>query len=88
MAISSGQTTIGLTATQIDGASTNPSRLHIHNNDQQQNLFIGGPDVTIANGLVLEKLDSIEFLLNAGEAVYGVSSQGGHVVSWLRQTMN
>jgi hypothetical protein len=86
MAISSGHTVIGLTATQIDGSSPNPSRIHIHNNDQQQNLFIGGADVTIANGLVLEKLDSIEFVLNPGEALYGVSSQGGHTVSWLRQT--
>lgn len=88
MAISSGQTTIGLTATVIDGTSTNPSRLHIHNNDQQQNLFLGGPDVTITNGLVLEKQDTIELILNAGETLYGVSSQGGHTVSWLRQTMN
>ena len=86
MAISSGQTVVGLTATQIDGSSPNPSRIHIHNNDQQQNLFIGGADVTITNGLVLEKLDSIEFVLNAGEALYGISSQGGHIVSWLRQT--
>jgi hypothetical protein len=38
--------------------------------------------------LLLEKQDSIELILNAGETLYGVSSQGGHVVSWLRQTMN
>lgn len=88
MAISSGHTTIGLTATVIDGTSTNPSRLHIHNNDQQQNLFIGGADVTTSTGLIIEKQDSIELILNAGETLYGVSSQGGHVVSWLRQTMN
>ena len=86
MAISSGHTVIGLTATQIDGTSANPSRLHIHNNDQQQNLYLGGADVTTTNGLVIEKLDSIELVLNAGEALYGVSSQGGHTVSWLRQT--
>jgi hypothetical protein len=86
MAITSGHTTIGLTATVIDGTSPNPSRLHIHNNDQQQNLFIGGADVTISTGLLLEKQDSIELVLNPGETLYGVSSQGGHVVSWLRQT--
>lgn len=86
MAITSGQTTIGLTATQIDGSSANPSRIHIHNNDQQQNLFIGGADVTTSNGLVLEKLDTIELVLNPGESLYGISTQGGHTVSWLRQT--
>ena len=86
MAITSGHTTIGLTATQIDGSSPNPSRIHIHNNDQQQNLFIGGADVTTTTGLLLEKADSIELTLNPGESLYGVSTQGGHVVSWLRQT--
>lgn len=87
MAITSGQTVIGLTATLIDGTSTNPTRLHIHNNDQQQNLFIGGADVTIETGLVIPKEDSLEFILNPGEQLYGVSSQGGHIVSWLRQTL-
>jgi hypothetical protein len=88
MAITSGHTTIGLTATHIDGASPNPSRLHIHNNDQQANLFVGGQDVTTTTGLIIEKLDSIEISLNPGETLYGVSDQGGHVVSWLRQTQD
>lgn len=87
MAISSGQTVIGLTATPIDGASPNPSRIHIHNNDQQQNLFIGGEGVTISTGLVIPKEDHLELILNAGEQLFGVSSQGGHIVSWLRQTL-
>ena len=86
MAITSGHTTIGLTATQIDGSSPNPSRIHIHNNDNQQNLFIGGAGVTTTTGLLLEKTDSIELTLNPGESLYGVSTQDGHVVSWLRQT--
>lgn len=87
MAITSGQTAIGLTATAIDGASVNSTRMHLHNNDQQQNLFIGGPDVTITTGLVLAKDDHTEITLNPGEQLYGVSSQGGHIVSWLKQTM-
>jgi hypothetical protein len=85
MAITQGHTTIGTTATAIDGTSTNPSRMHIHNNDNQVNLYIGNADVTTSTGLVLEKIDSLEITLNPGETIYGVSSQGGHIVSWLRQ---
>ncbi len=88
MAISSGQQTIGTTRQLVDGISTNPSRLHIHNMDNTNNIYLGGQDVTTANGLQLVKLDSIELILNAGESLYAISSSGSHLISWLRQTMN
>jgi hypothetical protein len=85
MAITSGQTIVNLTPTHIAGNSTNPLRLHIHNADNQQNLFIGGDDVSISNGLIIQKLDSIELVLNPNESLYAISSQGNHLISWLRQ---
>jgi hypothetical protein len=86
MAITSGQVTVGLTPVGINGSSSNPSRLHIHNNDNTKNLYLGGVGVTAGNGLILAKLESIELTLNAGEALYAVSDSGDHLVSWLRQT--
>ena len=88
MAITSGQTIVGTSATQIDGSSANPSRLHVHNNDNTNDLFLGGATVTTSNGLRLAKLDSIELELNPGEALYAISAGGSHAVSWLRQTMD
>jgi hypothetical protein len=86
MAITSGQTTVGTTPIGINGSSSNPSRLHVHNNDNTKTLFLGGSNVSITNGLALQKLDSIELTLNAGEALYAISASGDHIVSWLRQT--
>ena len=86
MAISSGQQTIGATAQLVDGVSPNPSRLHIHNMDNADDIFLGNETVTIANGLALTKLDSIELTLNAGESLYAVAATGTHKISWLRQT--
>lgn len=87
MAISTGQVLVNQVPIQIDGISTNPSRLHIHNMDNTKTLFIGNGDVSIANGLGIEKLDSIEITLNPGESLYAISETGSHLVTWLRQTL-
>jgi hypothetical protein len=86
VAITSGQQTIGTTAVLVDGISPNPSRLHIHNMDNTKLVFIGNGSVTIGNGLALQKLDSVELVLNPGESLYAVSESGSHLISWLRQT--
>jgi hypothetical protein len=88
MAITSGQITVGTSRVQVDGCSHNPSRLHVHNNENTADLFLGGVTVTTSNGLRLPKLDSIEIELNPGEALYAISEGGSHAVSWLRQTMD
>jgi hypothetical protein len=88
MAITSGQITVGTSRTQIDGCSANPSTLHVHNNDNTNDLFLGNAAVTTSNGLRLLKLDSIELTLNAGESLYAISAAGSHAVSWLRQTQD
>ena len=86
MAITSGQQTIGAVRQLVDGISPNPSRLHIHNMDNTKVLYIGNDSLTIANGLGLQKLDSIELTINPGESLYAVSDGGNHLISWLRQT--
>ena len=86
MAITSGQTTVGTSPTQIDGSSANPSRLHVHNQDNTNAVFLGNISVTTSTGLQLLKLDSIELELNPGEALYAISAGGSHTVSFLRQT--
>ena len=87
MAITTGQVTVNTTRIQIDGQSPNPSRLRIHNMDNTKILYIGDENVTIANGLALQKLDSIEITLNPGESVFAISETGTHLISWLRQTL-
>jgi hypothetical protein len=87
MAITSGQLTVETSRVQVDGCSTNPSRLHIHNMDNTKVLYLGGANVTIANGLGLQKLESIELTMNPGESLYAISD-GSHLVSWLRQTQD
>lgn len=84
--ISSGTLTVGLTAVQIDGNSVQPCVIKIRNNDSTKTLYVGNSDVTIANGLPIDKLTTLEFKLPPGEAIHMVSSDTGHSVSWLRIT--
>lgn len=86
MRVSSGTTTVGVTASQIDGNSVQPCVIKIRNNDSTKELFIGNSGVSTANGLPIDKLSTQEFKLPPGESLYMVSSGNGHSVSWLRIT--
>lgn len=83
--ITTGQVTVGTVATQIDGTSASNFKMHIHNLDNTDTLFIGGPDVTVNNGLGLPKLDSIELECYPLESIWVVSSKATHLVSYLKQ---
>lgn len=85
MAIYTGQLTVGTTAITLDGGSSDPVRIHVHNNDNTNNLYLGNESVTSSTGLALPKLDSVEMILNPGEILYAVAGSGTIAVSWLKQ---
>ncbi len=86
MALSSGVVSVGTAATQINGASANPMKLHLANNDNSDALYVGDPGVTTTTGLVLAKLERIVFELNPGERIFAVSTKSGHSLSYVVQT--
>lgn len=85
MAITTGQMTVGTVASQIDGTSVSNFKLHIHNMDNTDTLYIGGPDVTTSNGLAVQKLESIKLECYPLDAVWVVSPKTGHTISYLKQ---
>jgi hypothetical protein len=85
MAISSGAMTIGTVASIIDGTFNSNFRLIIHNNDNTDAVYLGGPDVSISNGLVLQKEETLQLEMNPLESVYAVSAKAGHTISYLKQ---
>jgi hypothetical protein len=87
MAITSGQTAVGTTATMIDGLHQMPYRITFHNTDNSDAVFIGGPDVTINNGYRLEKLTAVQLVINPLDALYAISGKVGHSVCWIRETL-
>jgi hypothetical protein len=86
--ITSGQITVGTASpVQIDGSSVNPIYLTVHNNDNTKVLYLGGDTVSTTTGLKLLKEETLQFTLNPGEALFAISANGNHVLSWLRQTV-
>jgi hypothetical protein len=82
--ISSGRTIVAATPTQIDGNDINPVDLLIHNVDSTKDLYIGGANVSAANGFILSKGESIAVTIPPGNAIYMISSGDNHPVTWLR----
>ena len=87
MAISNGQTTVGTTPTIIDGFHQMPYRILFQNMDNTDAVFIGDKNVTINNGFRLEKLQTVQLVINPLDALYAVSSKAGHPICWLRETL-
>jgi len=83
----SGRASIGTVATPIDGIYHGYSNLTIHNDDNTDVVYIGGPDVTPANGLTLKKEDTLQFEVAPLEQLFVVSTKLGHTISFLRQTI-
>ena len=83
MPIQSGQVSVGTAAVVIPVTSVNPFVLEIHNNDNTDDVYLGGPGVTTTDGLLLEKLESHQFEMTPGDRMFCVSTKTGHTISWL-----
>ena len=85
MAITSGNITVGTVASLIDGTSVSNFRLLVHNNDNTDAVYLGGPNVTVANGLKLDKGIILQLEMNPLDSVYAVSGKAGHIISYMKQ---
>jgi len=83
--ISSGQVTVGLTPTLVDGTSTSDFRLTIHNMNNDDGIFIGGSDVTITNGMQLLKLESLHLQMSPSSELYAVANKENLKLGFLKQ---
>ena len=83
--ISSGQVTVGTSATLVDGTSTSDFRLTIHNMNNDDGIFIGGPDVTINNGMQLLKLETMHLHMSPSSELYAVANKANLKLGFLKQ---
>ena len=83
--ISSGQVTIGTAPTLIDGTSTSDFRLTIHNMNNDDNIYIGGPNVTITTGMQLLKLETIQLAMSPMSELYAVADKANLKIGFLKQ---
>lgn len=85
--LSNGRLSVGTVAAPIDGVYNQYARMILHNDDNTDAVYIGGPGVTTTTGLVLQKEQTIDIGLGPLEQLYAVSTKTGHTISFLRQTI-
>jgi len=85
MAITTNQLSVGTAATIVDGTYNSNFTLIIHNIDNTDAVYLGGPEVTVANGLVLQKEETIQLQMGPLDSIYAVSAEAGHTISYLKQ---
>jgi hypothetical protein len=85
MAISSGQITVLQTPTLIDGTHNSDFKLTIHNMNNDDGIFIGGPNVTIANGMQLLKLETLQLEMAPSSQLYAIANKDNLRIGYLKQ---
>ncbi len=83
--LTTGQTTAGTVAVQLDGTSNRNWQIHISNDDNTDTLYIGNGDVSSSTGLRLYKLEKLVLNMNPGETLHVISTKEGHSLSWMKQ---
>ena len=79
----SSQVSVGTTATLLVAASTFDQTVWIHNSGGA--LYIGGSNVTTANGYKLDTDDKMELPVGDNEGLYGIVASGTNTVFVLKQ---
>lgn len=89
MAWKSTQTAVGAAAAILvtpssDASPQYPQKVYIWNRHATQDLFLGGSDVTVANGFQLKAGDTKEFIFDSQDALYAIGSGAATTTHTLR----
>lgn len=84
MTMKSEVVTVGLTAVRILTAENTTRHVYFHD-DSSHPVYLGGSDVTTANGLEVNKNASLCIVVPANEELYAVSDNADQNISILYQ---
>jgi hypothetical protein len=83
MPIFTGQSTITTTRSQVDGTSTSPFQLTLHNGGTNS-IYLGNSSVTKDDGFNLHTNSTFTISLPPLATLFAVSASGSHELSWMR----
>lgn len=79
MTLQTSQFTVGTAAMLIAGPDVMTQFVTIHNDNANQQVFIGGSDVSTSNGFHVDGKEEHSFTLYPGDALYAVSSGSDNI---------
>ena len=84
MSLVTRQVTLGTAPTELAGPDVMAQFVTVHNDSSAQQVYVGGPAVTLSNGFHIDGKEEHTFTLYPGDALYGVAS-GSDIVSIIIQ---
>tara|TARA_R110000796_G_scaffold195825_1_gene312378 strand:- start:3 stop:263 length:261 start_codon:yes stop_codon:yes gene_type:complete len=83
MAISSTGVTVGTAITEVSGKFLNGKIVYLQSGTSGAVTFVGGSDVSAANGVLLSETNNAVFQTNADDILYCISDTAGAIVKVL-----
>jgi hypothetical protein len=77
-------TTNASTAVLIKKAESNPIKLNLHNSSGGV-IYLGGANVSSANGYHISNAESLELILLSGNSLFGLANSGSKDIAWFEQ---
>lgn len=83
MAVSSNGVTVGTSITEVSGVYEYNKYVYLQSGTEGAVTYVGGADVSAANGILLSETSSTVFQTKADDVLYAISDTVGAVVKVL-----
>ena len=80
MPVTSSGVTVGTAITEISGPSIRSKFVYLQSGTEGAATYVGGDDVSAANGVKLSETNTTVFQTNADDSLYAISDTAGAVV--------
>ena len=80
MPVTSSGVTVGTAITEVSGPSVRSKFVYLQSGTEGAATYVGGDDVSAANGIKLSETNTTVFQTNADDSLYAISDTAGAVV--------
>lgn len=83
MPVTSAGVTVGTAITEVSGPFVNSKLVYLQSGTAGAATYVGGPDVSASNGVLLSESNTTVFQTNADDSLFAISDTAGAVVKVL-----
>lgn len=83
MPVTSVGVTVGTAITEVSGPFVNSKLVYLQSGTAGAATYVGGPDVSASNGVLLSESNTTVFQTNADDSLFAISDTAGAVVKVL-----
>jgi hypothetical protein len=80
MPVTSNGVTVGTAITEVSGPFISAKLVYLQSGSEGAVTYVGGPDVSASNGILLSETNTTVFQTNGDDSLYCISDTAGAVV--------